>query len=365
LCPPAPQDVPRVGWYGVRSNPLSGRAVAERQDLGGRGGAALDGLAGVAVLDRAVGVARCPAEDSAGAGVRFYYLKWLTHIHAVREPLHGYWQTSDYGYWDSLDGQPVRRALGEMKLKSEIARPGMYEVLEPNRICTISGAAWAGQTVVTEIAVSTDGGETWAEAEFVDSVQRHAWRRWKFDWMVPNAPGRYTLLARARDANGAVQPDQHDERYGSYVINHPLPIQVFVDHAANTSVQADEGHRTNGDERDAQVARSVHIWSPGWRNVAGRQNVHVVLLDARDSFDATAEATRSTSTPRPSRRVLPRPCSRQWVQPRRPRPQSRTIALYQLASYRLALVHHQRRRSRNQMVNVAAGARPARKVCRA
>jgi Mo-co oxidoreductase dimerisation domain len=75
-----------------------------------------------------------------------------------------------------------------MKLKSEIARPGMYEVLEPNRICTISGAAWAGQTVVTEIAVSTDGGQTWAEAEFVDSVQRHAWRRWKFDWMVPNAP---------------------------------------------------------------------------------------------------------------------------------------------------------------------------------
>jgi DMSO/TMAO reductase YedYZ molybdopterin-dependent catalytic subunit len=163
-------------------------------------------------------------------------VKWLTHIHAVREPFHGYWQTSDYGYWDSLDGQPVRRALGEMKLKSEIARTGMYEVLEPNRVCTISGAAWAGQTVVTEIAVSTDGGQTWAEAEFVDPVQRHAWRRWKFDWMVPNAPGRYTLLARARDADGAVQPDQHDERYGSYVINHPLPIQVFVDHAANTSV---------------------------------------------------------------------------------------------------------------------------------
>src|ERR1700716_3098638 len=57
----------------------------------------------------------------------------------------------------------------------------------------VSGAAWAGQTVVTEIAVSTDGGQTWAEAEFVDPVQRHAWRRWKFDWMVPNAPGRHTL----------------------------------------------------------------------------------------------------------------------------------------------------------------------------
>jgi hypothetical protein len=63
-----------------------------------------------------------------------------------------------------------------MKLKSEIARPGMYEALLPNRVYTISGAAWAGETEVTEIAVSTDGGQTWAGAEFVDPVQRHAWR---------------------------------------------------------------------------------------------------------------------------------------------------------------------------------------------
>jgi DMSO/TMAO reductase YedYZ molybdopterin-dependent catalytic subunit len=46
-------------------------------------------------------------------------VKWLTRIHAVREPFQGYWQTSDYGYWDYLDGKPVRR-IGEMKLKSEI-----------------------------------------------------------------------------------------------------------------------------------------------------------------------------------------------------------------------------------------------------
>jgi DMSO/TMAO reductase YedYZ molybdopterin-dependent catalytic subunit len=156
-------------------------------------------------------------------------VKWLTHVHAVREPFRGYWQTSDYGYWDYLDGKPVRRALGEMKLKSEIARPRVYETLAPNRVYTLSGAAWAGETEVTGIAVSTDGGQTWAEAEFLDPVQRHAWRRWKFDWLTPTQPGQYTLLARAKDANGDVQPDTHDQRYGSYVINHTLPIEVFVD----------------------------------------------------------------------------------------------------------------------------------------
>jgi DMSO/TMAO reductase YedYZ molybdopterin-dependent catalytic subunit len=155
-------------------------------------------------------------------------VKWLTRIHAVREPFHGYWQTSDYAYWDRVDGTPVRRALGEIKVKSEIARPGVYETLAPNQVYAISGAAWAGETEVTEIAVSTDGGRTWAEAQFLDPVHRHAWRRWTFDWLTPNEPGRYTLLARARDANGSIQRDTHDPNYGSYAINHALPIEVFV-----------------------------------------------------------------------------------------------------------------------------------------
>jgi len=115
-----------------------------------------------------------------------------------------------------------------MQLKSQIARPRVYETLAPNRIYTISGAAWAGETDVTEIAVSTDGGRTWTQAEFVDPVRRHAWRRWKLDWLTPQEPGQYTLLARARDAAGVVQPDKHDRNYGTYVINHPLPIEVFI-----------------------------------------------------------------------------------------------------------------------------------------
>src|SRR5207253_3918130 len=156
-------------------------------------------------------------------------VKWLTGIHAVREPFHGYWQTSDYAYWASMDGKPVRRPLGEMKLKSEIARPRVYETVAPNRVYTVSGAAWAGETDVTEIAVSTDGGRTWAEAEFLDPVRRHAWRRWKFDWLTPKEPGQYTLLARAKDADGLIQPDRHDQNYGVYVINHPLPIEIFVE----------------------------------------------------------------------------------------------------------------------------------------
>jgi len=156
-------------------------------------------------------------------------VKWLTRIQAVREPFQGYWQTSDYGYWISFDGKPVRRALGEMKLKSAIARPRVYETLLPDQTYTVFGAAWAGETEVTEIAVSTDGGQTWAEAHFLDPARHHAWRRWKFDWLTPKKTGQCTLLARAKDASGGVQPNEHDPNYGTYVINHLLPIEVIVE----------------------------------------------------------------------------------------------------------------------------------------
>jgi DMSO/TMAO reductase YedYZ molybdopterin-dependent catalytic subunit len=155
-------------------------------------------------------------------------VKWLTHIYAVREPFQGYWQTSDYGYWSYFEGKPVRRPLGEMKVKSEIVRPGVYETIAPNQMYTVFGAAWAGEAEVTELSVSTDGGQTWNKAEFLEPAQLHTWRHWKYDWLTPEKPGKYTLLARAKDASGNVQPNEHDPNHGTYVIDHPLPIEVLV-----------------------------------------------------------------------------------------------------------------------------------------
>ena len=57
-------------------------------------------------------------------------VKWLINIVAVTRPFQGYWQTSDYAYWDDSKGIPVRRPLAEMKLKSQIARPRVYERLQ-------------------------------------------------------------------------------------------------------------------------------------------------------------------------------------------------------------------------------------------
>jgi DMSO/TMAO reductase YedYZ molybdopterin-dependent catalytic subunit len=155
-------------------------------------------------------------------------VKWLTDVVAVAQPFRGYWQTADYAYWDDSEGIPVRRPLAEMKLKAQIARPRVYERLEPGRPYTVFGAAWAGDTDVTEIWISLDDGKSWVQGDFVDPMCRHTWRRWKYDWTTPVRQGRYTLLARARGADARAQPDGHNPNFGSYVIDHPLPIEVYV-----------------------------------------------------------------------------------------------------------------------------------------
>jgi DMSO/TMAO reductase YedYZ molybdopterin-dependent catalytic subunit len=154
-------------------------------------------------------------------------VKWLTSIEVLEEPFQGYWQTSDYGYWDYIDGKPVRRPLSEIALKSQIARPSMYEVIPAGSDYLVTGAAWSGNSV-SEIELSTDGGYHWTAAEFIDPARPYVWRRWQFLWRVPLKPGHCTLAARAKDANGAAQPEEHNPNHGSYVINYPLPIDVII-----------------------------------------------------------------------------------------------------------------------------------------
>jgi DMSO/TMAO reductase YedYZ molybdopterin-dependent catalytic subunit len=148
-------------------------------------------------------------------------VKWLRRIEAVRAPFQGYLQTSDYGYWHDFNGMPVRSALGEMHLKSEIFRPRVYETLPANRPYTVFGAAWAGETDVIEIALSTDGGHTWNEAQFLDPVQRHAWRRWTCEWITPKEPGKYRST-RARPICLSAGPSLPFSRRSDFVRNRAV-----------------------------------------------------------------------------------------------------------------------------------------------
>jgi len=119
--------------------------------------------------------------------------------------------------------------LSEIKLKSEIARPSSLEVVPKGHLYRVYGAAWDGVADVVTVELTTDGGITWATANFIDPIRPHTWRRWSYDWKTPDHPGRCTLMSRARNSAGESQADKPDARYYSYVVHHTLPIEVVVE----------------------------------------------------------------------------------------------------------------------------------------
>jgi DMSO/TMAO reductase YedYZ molybdopterin-dependent catalytic subunit len=155
-------------------------------------------------------------------------VKWLSAIHVATKPFQGYFQTTDYAYWkETATGNPERVPLGEMSLKSQIARPRIDECIAAGSQYRVLGAAWSA-CQVDAVEFSSDDGKTWHEAQFLDPPHPGVWRRWQFDWQVPSTPGACILRSCARDSEGNLQPDHHDQRYGSYVIHYVLPVQVMI-----------------------------------------------------------------------------------------------------------------------------------------
>lgn len=153
-------------------------------------------------------------------------VKWLTRIIVSETPFAGYYPTVDYARWTEQQGNPVRVPLSEMSIKSLISRPARYEKIATGLPYRVHGAAWTGDSEIVHVEVSIDGGHSWQDAELMGPSVQHAWRLWEWIWDVPELPQRYTLLSRATDARGHIQPMEHDPSNGTYAIHHSLPVEV-------------------------------------------------------------------------------------------------------------------------------------------
>lgn len=155
-------------------------------------------------------------------------VKWLQRIVVSDAPFNGYYQSIDYTYWSERDGLAELLPLREMRVKAQIARPAGGETIPPAATYRVHGAAWAAEDVIARVELSTDGGATWAETKLLGDPVKHAWRFWEFSWQTPADPGGCTLIARAIDSAGRTQPRERIAEYGTYMINHWLPVEVQV-----------------------------------------------------------------------------------------------------------------------------------------
>jgi sulfite oxidase len=110
---------------------------------------------------------------------------------------------------------PSQPPIWEQPVKSWISTP--LSGGAPGKF-QIGGVAFGGMHAVSRVEVSTDGGKVWRKAALVGpDLGRFAWRQ--FVLPVDLAPGEHTLVSRATNSQGDVQPERNTVNGGGYSQN--------------------------------------------------------------------------------------------------------------------------------------------------
>jgi sulfite oxidase len=125
-------------------------------------------------------------------------------------------QSANYRYHSITEKpSPDQPAVWEQPVKSWITAPLANQKTGQVQI---TGLALGGMNALAGVDVSMDGGKTWKKAKFVGpDLGRFAWRL----FVLPASlqPGDYTLVSRARDAKGNVQPEDSPLNGSGYGYN--------------------------------------------------------------------------------------------------------------------------------------------------
>ena len=139
------------------------------------------------------------------------WVKWLNRIEVIDRRYMSKYMAREYVTLrgEERDGKTIWRetSVGPINVKSIIARA----VKLKNGAIRLTGAAWTDGTPLKSVEVQVDNGP-WTSVE-IDRRQRskYSWSFWTYDWLNPT-PGEHSLVSRATDAEGRIQPAAADPK---------------------------------------------------------------------------------------------------------------------------------------------------------
>jgi sulfite oxidase len=137
--------------------------------------------------------------------------KWLHTITVLDAPFKGTYMDSSYRMprvpVKPGEKMPADTVITEAwPIKSMIVSPAPGARFKVNEPIQGVGRAWVGEAEVDLVEISADGGASWSSARLFPRTDKYAWRKFTFAHLPYNT-GPVTLMARARDDRGNVQPE--------------------------------------------------------------------------------------------------------------------------------------------------------------
>ena len=154
-------------------------------------------------------------------------IKWLGRIQVSAEPLWTRNNSTSYvliGDDFPAEGDRLGPAVTTQTIKSALALPWPAELAAGPR--RIHGYAQSPHGPIAKVEWSLDGGATWREAAEVEPQFQYSWARFRIDLELRT--GLHTMMTRATDAAGNMQPDSIPFNAKGYLFNQPVPHPLRV-----------------------------------------------------------------------------------------------------------------------------------------
>lgn len=140
-------------------------------------------------------------------------VKWLTRIEVRDTRYMGRYMARDYvtvrGEKRGGEVAFVETSVNKMNLKSIVARVTRRETIGGLVPTKAYGAVWSDGTNVAKVEVKVDDGD-WKQAKLDDEPRAEfCWTFFSID-LGKLKPGEHTVVSRAIDVNGRVQPSEED-----------------------------------------------------------------------------------------------------------------------------------------------------------
>lgn len=137
------------------------------------------------------------------------WVKWLKRIEVRDRRFMGRFMARDYVTIrgeERPDGIVWRESsVTRLNVKSAVARV----LRRPDGTLRITGAAWTDGTPLKRVELKIDDGPWLPTQLYRKPHAEYAWTFWDYSWRNPE-PGEHTIVSRATDSNGIIQPAADD-----------------------------------------------------------------------------------------------------------------------------------------------------------
>lgn len=165
-----------------------------------------------------------------------YWVKQLMSVKVLSRPLSSFWMTTayrvpngKYPVGDRFVSQEseVSTPVMEIDLNSIITNIQAGQQFRAGRSVVVRGVAWDSGHGIKQVEVSVDEGKSWRSAALGRGLGRYSFRTWQSSF-TPSAPGGVSMMTRATNSQGTVQPDSWVPNSAGYHNNVVQKVGITI-----------------------------------------------------------------------------------------------------------------------------------------